>query len=148
MTRELLPIGAQPKVDGRARQIMRCHSAAAGIVPELIARIRAACGGAWLARRRPRPQSAAPCYIAAQTRSWTPACRSGCARRSSRNTRPATLPDNREARLEALCAPKQGACAVFGLAGKLGSAEIANHERVARQHKPRLVGTGPIGNEK
>ena len=44
--RELLPIGAQPEVDGRARQIMRRHSAAAGIVPELIARIRAACGGA------------------------------------------------------------------------------------------------------
>src|SRR5262249_559846 len=44
--RELLPIRAQAEVDGRARQITRRHSAAAGIVPELIARIRAACGGA------------------------------------------------------------------------------------------------------
>ena len=50
-------------------------------------------------------------------------------------------------RFQALHAAEQGARAVFGARCKLGAAEIADHQRVAGEHEPRLVGAGAIGDE-
>ena len=50
-------------------------------------------------------------------------------------------------RLQPLHAAKQRARALFGAGGKLGAAEIADHQRVAGQHEPWFVCSGAVGDE-
>ena len=152
--RELLPIGAQPEVDGRARQnhapSFGCCRHCSGIDRANPCRVRR--------RRRHLSQHGLHegVLVLNPQRLVVSPLKPDRGRRLAAQAAPADRAGIRARqhfqiigkRLEPLCASKQGARAVFGLAGELGSAEIANHERVARQHKPRLVGTGPIGNEK